>query len=114
MLLQFVWGIKSETWYHNTFCKVKDLESDLILSFGNVYYYILKYFLPQYAKTTEHWQIASYDMINDGYHCLSKVFQMRPEEFFERLNNPSNDSWKGSYAKFGRPLQKIRKNFRLL
>lgn len=82
-----------------SFWQVKDLAPDLILSFGNVYYSTIKYFLPQYAKTSEHWQISTDGRINDGYHCLTKVFQCRPEEFFARMNLLSDGSSDGAYAK---------------
>ena len=91
-----------------SFWQVKDLEPDLILSFGNVYYSTVKYFLPQYAKTAEHWQIAVDGQINDGFHCLRKVFACRPEAFFEAMNLLSDGISDGSYAKLWQTrLEKI-------
>ena len=81
------------------FWEVSDLSPDLILSFGNVYYSTIKYFLPQYAKNTEHWQIAADGMINDGFHCLTKIFAFRPEVFFGAMNRFSTHTSSGSYAK---------------
>lgn len=66
--------------------QVKYLQPDLILSFGTIYYSTVKYFLPTYASTAEHWQICIDGMINDGYHCLKKVFEMKPEVFFAGVN----------------------------
>lgn len=79
--------------------QLKDLEPDIIVSFGNVYYSTIKYFLPQYSKTAEHWQIAVDGMVNDGYHCLTKVFQCRPENFFENVNRLADVCGDGMYAK---------------
>lgn len=79
--------------------QIKDLAPDLILSFGNVYYSTVKYFLPKYAKTTEHWQIAVDGVINDGYHCLTKVFQCRPEDFFITINQYNTNHSDGAYSK---------------
>lgn len=78
------------------------LAPDLIISFGAVYYSTVKYFMSHYAKVAEHWQIAVDGMINDGYHCLKKVFELRPEEFFTHINQYSDgmnnkeyfESWK--------------------
>lgn len=82
-----------------SFWQVADLKPDLILSFGNVYYSTIKYFLPQYAQSAEHWQIAPDGVINDGYHCLKKVFQCRPETFFENVNRMTQTENQGAYAK---------------
>lgn len=90
-----------------SFWEVKDLEPDLILSFGNVYYSTIKYFLPQYAKTAEHWQIAVDGMLNDGFHCLTKVFQFRPEVFFENMNRLADGISDGSYAKLWQERLKL-------
>lgn len=62
---------------------IKQLAPDLIISFGNVYYSTVKYFMQNYSATVEHWQIAVDGMMNDGYHCLKNIFECRPEEFFE-------------------------------
>lgn len=70
--------------------QISYLEPDLIISFGAIYYSTIKYFIPCYAKNTEHWQIVEDGMINDGYHCLTKVFEMRPEDFFNQINQCSN------------------------
>lgn len=35
--------------------QVKYLAPDLIISFGAVYYSTIKYFMPVYSNTTEHW-----------------------------------------------------------
>lgn len=78
------------------------LAPDLIISFGTVYYSTIKYFMSHYAKVAEHWQITVDGMINDGYHCLKKVFELRPEEFFIHINQYSDsmnnkvyfESWK--------------------
>lgn len=66
--------------------EVKDLTPDLIITFGNVYYSTIKYFLQGYAKNVTHWQIAIDGILNDGYHCLTKVFECRPEDFFAGVN----------------------------
>lgn len=66
------------------------LAPDLIISFGAVYYSTVKYFMSHYAKVAEHWQIAVDGMINDGYHCLKKVFELRPEVFFTHINQYSD------------------------
>ena len=79
--------------------QIKELEPDLILSFGNVYYSTVKYFLPQYSKTAEHWQIAVDGMVNDGYHCLTRVFQCRPEVFFTAVNPFGKGDGEGTYAR---------------
>lgn len=78
--------------------QVRNLKPDLVLSFGNVYYSTVKYFLPQYAGMVEHWQIAQDGVINDGYHCLTKVFCTRAEEFFEKMNSLSDRRSDGAYA----------------
>ena len=75
------------------------LAPDLILSFGSVYYSTVKYFLPQYAGVAEHWQIAEDGMINDGYHCLKKVFECRPEEFFQQVSDCSNGQNDNGYCR---------------
>lgn len=93
-----------------TFQEVQELAPDLIISFGNVYYSTIKYFLPQYAGTAEHWQIAADGIINDGYHCLTKIFQLRPETFFESINRLSDGISEGGYAKLWQErLKLIRK-----
>lgn len=66
------------------------LAPDLIISFGAVYYSTVKYFMSHYAKVAEHWQIAVDGMINDGYHCLKNVFELRPDEFFTHINQYSD------------------------
>lgn len=78
--------------------QVKYLAPDLIISFGAVYYSTIKYFMPVYSNTTEHWQICIDGMINDGYHCLKNVFEMKPEEFFERVNVYADTVNNGEYA----------------
>ena len=75
------------------------LAPDLIISFGAIYYSTIKYFMSCYAKTTEHWQIAIDGMINDGYHCLTKVFELSPEEFFTRMNQLSEEKNNNEYFK---------------
>lgn len=45
-----------------------------------------------------HWQICIDGMINDGYHCLKNVFEMKPEEFFERVNVYADTVNNGEYA----------------
>lgn len=73
--------------------QISYLSPDLIISFGAVYYSTIKYFMSSYSQTAEHWQIAVDGMINDGYHCLTKVFEGKAEKFFERVNcvNLHND-----------------------
>ena len=73
------------------------LAPDLIISFGAVYYSTIKYFMSRYAKTTEHWQIAIDGMINDGYHCLTKVFELSPEKFFSCMNQLSEEKNDNEY-----------------
>ena len=74
------------------------LAPDLIISFGNVYYSTVKYFLTQYANKAEHWQLAPDGIINDGYQCLKKVFCCRPEVFFGGVNTDAGMQT-GNYAK---------------
>ena len=61
------------------------LKPDLIISFGNIYYSTVKYFIPSYSSEVEHWQISIDGSLNDGYHCLKNVFEGRPEQFFEHM-----------------------------
>lgn len=68
------------------------LKPDLIISFGNIYYGTVKDFLPMFSKEVEHWEISIDGVINDGFHCLSKLFEMRPELFFDKLAEISNGS----------------------
>ena len=70
--------------------QISYLAPDLIITFGAIYYSTIKYFMPCYSKKTEHWQIVEDGMINDGYHCLTKVFEMCPEYFFEQINQYSD------------------------
>lgn len=79
--------------------QVKYLAPDLIVSFGAIYYSTIKYFLPTYANSAEHWQICVDGMINDGYQCLRKVFEMKPEEFFEGVNSCSKGVNDNEYYK---------------
>lgn len=72
--------------------QVNYLIPDLIISFGAVYYSTIKYFMSAYSKTVEHWQIAVDGMINDGYHCLTKVFEGNAECFFEKVNDIESHS----------------------
>ena len=65
----------------------KSLKPDLIISFGNIYYGTVKDFLPMFAKEVEHWEVSIDGQINDGFRCLKKLFEMRPEEFFDGLNS---------------------------
>ena len=74
------------------------LVPDLIISFGAVYYSTIKYFMPGYAKKAEHWQIAIDGMINDGYHCLTKVFELSPEVFFSHMNQLSEEKNNNEYS----------------
>ena len=78
--------------------QIRNLKPDLVLSFGNVYYSTVKYFLPQYNGTVEHWQIAQDGVINDGYHYLTKVFCVRAETFFEKMSSLSEQCSDGAYA----------------
>ena len=74
------------------------LEPDMILSFGNIYYSTIKYFIPTYSKKAEHWQIAIDGIANDGYHCLTNIFECRPEVFFEKINKYATGKNDGIYA----------------
>lgn len=78
--------------------QVSYLEPDLIISFGAIYYSTIKYFMSSYAKKAEHWQIAVDGMVNDGYHCLTKVFEQKAEEFFANLNRYSNEINNNEYV----------------
>lgn len=82
--------------------QIRNLKPDLVLSFGNVYYSTVKYFLPQYNGTVEHWQIAPDGIINDGYHYLTKVFCTQVETFFEKMNSLSEKYSDGAYAELWR------------
>lgn len=66
--------------------QIKYLMPDLIISFGSIYYSTVKYFLSQYKNSTEHWQVSIDGTPNDGYHCLTKIFECRPENFFQSLS----------------------------
>lgn len=67
--------------------EIEMLRPELIISFGNVYYSTMKFFVKKYCDTAEHWQISTDGMINDGFHCLRKVFECRPEVFFEHMSS---------------------------
>lgn len=67
--------------------QIRYLRPDLIISFGAIYYSTIKYFLSSYSDVAEHWQIAVDGIINDGYHCLTKVFEGSAEQFLEKVNN---------------------------
>lgn len=71
--------------------QIKYLQPDIIISFGAVYYSTIKYFIGQYRHNVEHWQIAVDGKAIDGYHCLKKIYECRPELFFEKLNNLNID-----------------------
>lgn len=100
---------------------ISQLTPDLVISFGNVYYSTVKYFIPNYAAKVEHWQISSDGMMNDGYHCLKNIFECRPEEFFERVTEKSNSTnsmeyynlWKKRVELFKYPDLKFT-NFRVI
>ena len=77
----------------------RSLKPDLIISFGNVYYGTVKDFLPMFAKEVEHWEVSMDGQINDGFRCLRKLFEMRPEEFFEGLNSVCKGANTYSYYK---------------
>lgn len=75
--------------------QVSYLTPDLIISFGSIYYSTIKYFIPSYKSVAEHWQIAVDGIANDGYRCLTKIFECRPEMFFAAVNvhhNGNNDN----------------------
>lgn len=74
-----------------TQAQVSYLAPDLIISFGAVYYSTIKYFMSSYKTTAQHWQISVDGMINDGYHCLTKVFECRPEVFFTEITKNCNE-----------------------
>lgn len=63
------------------------LKPDLIISFGNVYYSTLKTRIANYSDSVEHWQIAVDGMLNDGFRCLKRVYECRPETFLRVLVN---------------------------
>lgn len=65
--------------------EIMELKPDLVLSFGNVYYSPMKFFIKKFAKSIEHWEISLDGMVNDGFRCLTKVFECRPEIFFEGI-----------------------------
>lgn len=67
--------------------QISYLKPDLIISFGNIYYSTIKYFIKLYKTASEHWQIAIDGMPNDGYHCLTKIFECRPENFFQSVSD---------------------------
>lgn len=67
--------------------QISYLAPDLIISFGSIYYSTIKYFISSYKNVAEHWQIAVDGMVNDGYRCLTKVFECRPEMFFAAVNS---------------------------
>ena len=79
------------------------LAPDMIISFGAVYYSTVKYFIAQYKGKTEHWQIAVDGMANDGYHCLTKIFECRPEQFFTSVSavtdSTNNDRYYACWKK---------------
>ncbi len=79
--------------------QISYLAPDLIITFGAIYYSTIKYFIPCYSNQTEHWQIAEDGLINDGYHCLTKVFEMCPEYFFEQINEYSDGENDEEYFK---------------
>ena len=87
------------------------LKPDLIISFGNIYYNTVKNFLSDFSKETDHWQIATDGRINDGFCCLKKVFECRPEEFLEQTAERSEtgndgvyyDLWKKQYDRIKWP-----------
>lgn len=74
--------------------EIEQLKPDLIVSFGNVYYATIKGRFSAYRFPVEHWQIAIDGQLNDGYRLLTKVFECRPEEFFENMvkNAPTINS----------------------
>lgn len=78
---------------------IKELAPDLILSFGNVYYSTIKYFIPNYSKNVEHWQISIDGSINDGFHCLTNVFECSPEYFFKNACHNVNTTNNKNYYK---------------
>ena len=78
--------------------EIEELCPDLILTFGNVYYSTMKFLLLQYSKRVEHWQIALDGIINDGYRCLTRIYECRPEKFFEEVNTYSDGENDGVYS----------------
>lgn len=71
--------------------QISYLQPEIIISFGAIYYSTVKYFISNYAKRAEHWQIAEDGIINDGYHCLKRIYECKPEEFFAGLNQTKNE-----------------------
>ena len=71
--------------------QVKYLQPDIIITFGSVYYSTVKYFMSRYSTQVEHWQIAVDGKVNDGYHCLTRIYECRPEKFFAGVNQANFD-----------------------
>ncbi len=88
-----------------------ELTPEIIISFGNAYYSTAKYFLPKYRNSSEHWQISTDGIINDGYRCLKNVFEGRPEDFFAAANAEADSENNGEYAALWRKrLDKFKFN----
>lgn len=77
--------------------EINVLKPDMIISFGNIYYSPMKFFVKKFSKDKEieHWEVSVDGKVNDGFRCLTKVFECRPEKFFEYvtkyIDNGNND-----------------------
>lgn len=61
------------------------IEPDLIITVGNIFYSTIKYNLVN--PSCENWNISEDGMVNDGFHCLSTIFECGSEsDFFKEVN----------------------------
>lgn len=69
-----------------------ELNPDLIISFGSVYYSQLKNSIRwRTINNCEHWEVVSDGMLNDGYHRLTKVFESDATAFFDVMSKDVDD-----------------------
>lgn len=78
----------------------ENIKPDLIITFGNIFYSTIKYFLPDFKNDCESWQIAPDGNVIDGYNNLTKVFECTAFDFFSRLTDTAQGKNNGNYSRF--------------
>lgn len=65
--------------------EVNQLNPDIVITFGDIYYSTVKYCLDGRKNGFQHWHISKKGEVNDGFKNLVNIFECDPEEFFVNI-----------------------------
>ena len=67
----------------------KKYSPDFVINLGGHIWTTIKYKLRNLDRPFEHWMITDDVVIRDGFKRLTNVFNVKPEMFFELINDNS-------------------------